>query len=75
MIDRLDEEIAQKLGARMDIAARIGDHKREHKVAILQPERWEWVMERQLRLAAQLGLSEAFVQGFMDAVHRESIRR
>lgn len=75
MIDRLDEEIAQKLGARMDIAARIGDHKREHKVAILQPERWEWIMKRQLRLAEQLGLSAAFVQGFMDAVHRESIRR
>ena len=75
LIDQLDEEIAQKLGTRMDIAERIGDHKRAHKVAILQPERWERIMRRQLRLAEHLGLGAAFVQEFMDAIHRESIRR
>ncbi len=75
LIDQLDEEIAQKLGTRMDIAERIGDHKRDHQVAILQPERWERIMRRQLRLASALGLSEAFVREFMDAIHRESIRR
>ncbi len=75
LIDQLDEEIAHKLGARMDIAARIGDHKRQHQVAILQPERWERIMTQQLRLAVHLGLSGVFVREFMDAVHRESIRR
>lgn len=75
LIDQLDEEIAQKLATRMDIAERIGDHKRAHQVAILQPERWERIMERQLRLAAELGLDAGFVRAFMDAVHRESIRR
>ncbi len=75
LIDQLDEEIAQKLGARMDIAERIGDHKRTHNVAIIQPERWARVLEGQLRLARELGLGEEFVQRFMDAVHRESIRR
>ncbi len=75
LIDQLDEEIAQKMGTRMDIAARIGDHKREHQVAILQPERWDRIMQRQLGLAGHLGLSPAFVREYMDAVHRESIRR
>ncbi len=75
LIDQLDEEIAQKLGSRMDIAERIGDHKRTNHVAILQPERWERIMQRQLRLAGHLGLSPAFVQELMDAIHRESIRR
>lgn len=75
LIDQLDEEIAHKLGARMDIAERIGDHKRAHNVAIIQPERWARVLEGQLRLARELGLGEEFVQQFMDAVHRESIRR
>lgn len=75
LIDQLDEEIAQKLGTRMDIAERIGDHKREHNVAILQPERWDSIVRRQLRLAQQLGLSADFVRDFMDAIHRESIRR
>lgn len=75
LIDQLDEEIAQKLGTRMDIAERIGDHKRAHNVAILQPERWDSIVRRQLRLAQQLGLSAGFVRDFMDAIHRESIRR
>jgi chorismate mutase len=75
VIDQLDEEIAQKLGSRMDIAERIGDHKREHNVAILQPERWERILKRQMKLAQELGLSPEFIQEFMDAIHRESIRR
>jgi chorismate mutase len=75
LIDQLDEEIAQKLAARMDIAERIGDHKRAHNVAIIQPERWARVLQGQLRLARELGLGEDFVHQFMDAVHRESIRR
>ena len=75
LIDQLDEEIAQKLGTRMDIAERIGDEKRSQQVAILQPERWESIMRRLLGMAPHLALSEAFVREFMDAVHRESIRR
>ncbi len=75
VIDQLDEEIAQKLASRMDVAERIGDHKREHHVAILQPERWERIMRQQLRLGEDLGLSREFIQEFMDAIHRESIRR
>jgi chorismate mutase len=75
LIDQLDEEIAQKLGSRMDIAERIGEFKLEHNVAILQPDRWERIMRRQLALCRQLGLSDRFVQEFMNAVHDESIRR
>ncbi|MEO8588845.1 MAG: bifunctional 3-deoxy-7-phosphoheptulonate synthase/chorismate mutase type II [Flavobacteriales bacterium] len=75
LIDQLDEEIAQKLGARMDIAERIGEYKLAHQVAILQPERWDRIVRRQLKLAAHLGLDPAFVREFMDTIHRESIRR
>jgi len=75
LIDQIDEEVAQKLGARMEIAERIGDEKRAQNVAILQPQRWESIMRRMLGLSQQLDLSPAFVQEFMDAIHRESIRR
>ena len=75
LIDQLDEEIAQKLASRMDIAERIGEFKQAHNVAILQPERWERIMRRQQALGQRLGLDPAFVQAFMNAVHDESIRR
>ncbi len=75
LIDQLDEEIAQKLGSRMDIAERIGEFKQAHNVAILQPERWERIMHRQVALCQRLGLDPAFVEAFMNTVHSESIRR
>jgi chorismate mutase len=75
LIDQLDEEIVQKLGARMDIAERIGEYKQEHNVAILQPERWERILRRQLRLGEGLGLDPVFIEAFMNAIHQESIRR
>lgn len=74
LIDQLDEEILQKLAARMAIAERIGDHKLERNLAILQPERWRTILDRQTRLGQQLGLDPAFVSAFMDAIHNESIR-
>lgn len=75
LIDQLDEEIAQKMGSRMDIAERIGEWKADHNVVIPQPERWARIMNRQLRLAKELGLSAIFVEELMNAVHKESIRR
>lgn len=75
LIDQIDEEVVQKLSARMEIAERIGDEKRTQNVAIIQPERWESIMHRMLGLSHQLDLSPAFMQEFMDAIHRESIRR
>jgi chorismate mutase len=75
LIDQLDEEIAQKLGARMDIAERIGEFKQLHNVAILQPERWERILRRQLALGQRLGLDPRFIEQVMNAIHDESIRR
>lgn len=74
-IEKLDADIVRLLGARMDVAARIGLFKQEHNVAILQPEWWMKVMLEQQRAGQELGLSEAFVKAFMDTIHEESIRR
>lgn len=74
-IDQLDADIAQKLAERLDIAERIGLYKQEHNVAILQPERWERIMAAQHEIGRRSGLSPAFIEAFMNAVHQESIRR
>ena len=74
-IEKLDADIIRLLGARMDVAARIGLFKKEHNVAILQPEWWMQVMRQQQRSGDALGVSEAFVKAFMDTIHDESIRR
>lgn len=75
LIDRLDEEIMQKLAARMEISERIGAFKQTHNIAILQPERWRQIMQAMQAFGKESGLSPTFIQAVMDAVHDESIRR
>lgn len=75
LIDRLDEEILQKLASRMEIAERIGHFKQAHNIAILQPERWQRIMQAMHAFGKDLGLSPKFIQALMDAVHDESIRK
>lgn len=75
LIDRLDEEILQKLGARMEISGRIGAFKYAHNVAILQPRRWRKIMEEAHAFGKAQGLSATFIQALMDAIHDESIQR
>lgn len=75
LIDRLDEELLQKLGARMEISERIGLFKQAHNIAILQPERWRRIMKAAHAFGQQQGLSANFIQAVMDAVHDESIRK
>lgn len=75
IIDELDEELVQKLAARMAIAVKIGEYKRENNVTVLQEERWQQIMRRQLSLGGKLELSERFITAFMDAIHQESISK
>ncbi len=75
MIDELDHRIVQELASRMDIAERIGAHKKEKGIQILQLERWEKILKDRKDLGNALGLSSEFMQEFLDAVHKGSIKR
>lgn len=75
LIDRLDEEILQKLGARGEVSERIGLFKQAHNIAILQPERWRQIMKAAHAFGKEQGLSSHFIQALMDAIHDESIRK
>lgn len=75
MIDEIDQRIVQELASRMDIAERIGAHKKEQGIRILQLERWERILKDRKALGNALGLSEEFLHEFLDAVHKGSIKR
>ncbi|MFB6257441.1 MAG: chorismate mutase [Flavobacteriales bacterium] len=75
MIDEIDHRIVQELASRMDIAERIGEHKKEKEIRILQLDRWERILQDRKALGEALGLSPEFLQEFLDAVHKGSIKR
>lgn len=74
-IDVLDDELLRILDDRMKLAEQIGEYKKEHNISILQPERWNQILEKSERKAENLGLSVEFIDQLFRSVHQESINR
>lgn len=74
-IDLLDHKLIQVLAQRMELSHRIGEHKRDSNIAILQPARWNYILEDRHALALARGLGVDFVRELLQAIHKESIRR
>ncbi len=72
-IDHLDEEILTLLGQRMQVAEKIGMYKKRNNISILQPNRWNDILEEAFVKGSRHGLSQDFVTKLLSAVHQESI--
>ena len=73
MINGIDDELIKLLAERMKIAEEIGVVKKQNNITILQPARWNTILERNISLGVENGLSRDFVFKFLKAVHQESI--
>jgi chorismate mutase len=72
-INQLDDELMQILSARMKVADKIGQYKKDNNITILQTNRWNAILERAFTKGEKLGLSKEFITKYFDAVHMESI--
>ena len=73
-IDQLDEQLWEIIGKRTDVVRQIGEWKRQHGEQIVQPERWQQVMQHCQQVGLQYGLSEKVINEVMSAIHTESVR-
>lgn len=73
-IDEIDRNSLILLSDRMKVAEKIGELKKSHNVKLFQPERWSTVKKFMRENAGAYGLSEEFIEGFLNAVHQESIQ-
>ena len=73
-IDQLDEQLWEIIGKRVDVAREIGEWKRANGEQVLQPERYQQVLNQCLELGKQQGLSETLIREVMEALHKESIK-
>ena len=73
-IDQLDEQLWEVIGKRADVVRQIGEWKRLHGEQVIQPERWQEVLQYCQSVADRHGLSETVVQEVMEAIHNESVR-
>ncbi len=74
-IDDLDYELVDVLKRRMNVAEKIGLHKKENKVTILQSNRWEELLKTRIQHGVDNGLTEEFMNKVLKAIHQESINR
>ena len=73
-IDQLDKQLWEIIGKRVDVARAIGEWKHAHGEAILQPQRYQQVVENCIATGQQYGLSEKLVREVMELLHNESVR-
>jgi chorismate mutase len=73
-IDRIDKQLIEVLGKRMNIVHEMGEYKRDHNITILQIERWRDIINSRLKIAGKHGLERDFLLKLLQLVHNESIR-
>jgi chorismate mutase len=74
-IDKIDDQIFQKLGERMQIVEKIGEYKRDNDVTILQVSRWDEILQKRTAYGSVLKLEKDFTEKMLELIHSESIRK
>jgi chorismate mutase len=74
-IDNFDRQIIRLLAQRMDSATGIGKIKADNDIPILQPKRWQQVLENAMNEGKFVNLQEDLILAIYNIIHEESIRR
>jgi len=70
----LDSDLIDVLSKRMQIVTQLGKYKKTNQVQILQPKRWEEILNKSLEEAIEKGLGQDFIRNVFTEIHIESIK-
>jgi chorismate mutase-like protein len=73
-LDGLDRTLLETLRQRLDCCCRIGLHKRDHAIPMMQPHRIGVVQERAAAFAAEHGMSPTFLRALYELIIAETCR-
>ncbi len=73
-IDSLDNKLLKIIGLREQIVKEVGIYKAKNNVPALQAARFQQILEKNIALGKQMGLSAEFITELMNAIHKESLR-
>lgn len=74
IIDSIDEELLGVIAKRMKAIEKIGNYKKQHNVAIFQPDRLAEIIKTRSDFGKNLHLDTEFVEKLLLELHSESIR-
>jgi chorismate mutase len=67
-LDFLDGEITRLLGERFEVCREVANHKREHDIPMMQPDRVAQVRTRYLERGAQVNMPADFTESLFELV-------
>ena len=73
-LDDIDLRLIHDLAERFRITGTIGEYKKMHNLAILQPDRYNTISDILTNHGKELGLDEKFIRLLFETIHAESIR-
>jgi chorismate mutase len=73
-LDGLDKTLLETLRQRLDCCCRIGLHKRDHAIPMMQPHRIGVVQERAAAFAAEHGMSPVLLRALYERIIAETCR-
>jgi len=71
-IDLIDDELIRAIANRMSLVKHIAEAKKLSNIEVIQPSRWESILQRIGELASQQGLRPSFVRKLFNSIHKES---
>ena len=74
-IDELDNQLMELLAKRMRVCREIGTYKKEHNMTVLQPTRYNEILDKSGAQGALFQMDSSFVKTVFEAVHQESVRQ
>lgn len=74
-IDDCDHELLAVLARRMSVSREIGRFKKAHNLRVVQPARYQDMINARLNEADSHGLSRSFIERVMQAIHEESVQQ
>lgn len=74
-IDVLDADLLDLLASRMKVVDEIGKYKKQNNITILQPKRWDKILDKVSEKAREKGLDNEFLEKIFKAIHQASIDR
>lgn len=74
-IDRIDNELLEILSKRMRVSREIGQYKKEHRMSVIQANRYNDIIRTRVEFGQEMGMGADFLKTILLAIHDESVRQ
>ncbi len=74
-ISRIDSRIIQDIADRMRFVEEIGQLKQQHKIPVLQIDRWETLLKNHIDKAQEKGLEGEFIKAIFELIHTQAVKK